>query len=238
MTLIDNEQSAKNIQTLAAQQSIEEAYLDSLLGAASLTRGPAENTNTKPEQASPGIIQEPSQQPALESTSSKQNDKENALGIDEEVLQGTRPQLPFVCQLISIAGLKLALKLSNYTQVLSWPEEILPVSDGQKHLIGHMKSGACVFDIVDLTELIIGQAAAMSVENDIYPYSHVMLLQDGSTCIPCENILETVTVNPEKVCWRSSDSHRIWLAGTVKEDGFALLDTENIMQSLEINSSC
>ena len=235
MTIIDNKQPAQNVQTLAVQQSIEEAYLDSLLSSSHAIQGTGDSIESVSEKNNPVITVEPAQQTTLNKAANMQSDDKVAPDIKNELLTGAHPQLPFVCQLISVSGLKLALQLSTYTQIISWPEELLPVSNNQQHLIGQMKSGACVFDIVDLAELITGQATAMSVENNIYPYSHVLLLQDGITCIPCEAVLETVTVNPEKVCWRNPDSHRTWLAGTVKDDGFALLDTDNIMKSLENN---
>lgn len=242
MNNVENEKLLRPLQAATLQQSVEEAYLDSLLSPlpdngeqgicvhqASVKEEPVNTPESVeyPEQQSTEINAVSNDT----NTDSPQLDEKSvkADSVDDNINESW-PQLPFVCQLINLAGLKLALPLSGFTQVLPWPGEVISAGNGQESLVGHMKSGACVFDIVDLAGLIMNKALAQTDSNGKYPYSHVLLLQDGSTCLPCDDMLETVTVDPDKVCWRNPDSQRIWLAGTVKEDGFALLDAEKIMQ--------
>lgn len=236
-----NEPLVHSMQTASVQQSVEEAYLNSLLNSYSINEEHDVSVLSEPIHTKPEIIPEAVQQPAVPNNVKNSEDQSNlkessssvsVTDVTEKSVQETWPQVPFACQLITVAGLKLALPLSSYTQIFPWPCELMPAKNNETPIAGHMQHGVCSFDIVDLTGLILNRPVAETIQNNQYSYSHVLLLQDGSTCLPCDDLLEMITLNPDKVCWRSSDSPRTWLAGTVKDEGFALLDSEKIMQLL------
>lgn len=236
-----NEPLAHSVQTASVQQSVEEAYLNSLLNSFSINEEHDVPALSESIHAKSVIISEPVPLPAAPNNATNNDDRENlkessssvsVTNVTEKSLQETWPQVPFACQLITVAGLKLALPVSSYTQIFPWPGELVPAKNNETPVAGHMQHGVCSFDIVDLTGLILNRSTTEATKNNQYSYSHVMLLQDGSTCLPCGDLLEMITVDPDKVCWRSSDSPRTWLAGTVKDEGFALLDSEKIMQLL------
>lgn len=234
MNNMTNEQHIHSIQVSTVQQSVEEAYLNSLLSPLSIegcdAGGRSESQHIKPE-----AIDEPVRHEIKNDvTDPVLNELTNSIDISNVVDEGVyenRPQVPFACQVITVAGIKLALPLSSFTQVFPWPEVLKP-TNSKNYIAGHIQHGACVFDIVDLSGLIMDRPITELVEDDESSYSHVILLQDGSTCLPCDETLEVVTVNPDKVCWRTSNSKRAWLAGTIKDEQLALLDADKIMRLL------
>lgn len=240
MNNVKNEQSEQALQIVpGVQQSVEEAYLNTLLSPVLINNGDdypdlAESMHSNPV-IMPEVERKATELHSMENEGNEYDLKEQAASTHivndvSENIQEAWPQVAFACQLISVAGLNLALPLSTYTHVIPWPGELQPAKDGEAYLAGHMQHGVCDFDIVDLTGLIMNRKVTDMVENS--RHTHVILLQDGSTCLPCDGLLDIVTVDPDKVCWRSPDSKRIWLAGTVKDKSFALLDTERIMRLL------
>ena len=88
-------------------------------------------------------------------------------------------------------------------------------------------------DFIDLGSLIFNRSHQNTNQTSVHDsYNSIILLADNKTCLPCENIIDMVTINPDKVCWRSDSSERKWLAGTFKKENYILLDLDGIMQLL------
>lgn len=247
MINIKNGQPVHAIQSISVQQSAEEAYLSSLLSPVSEHDAHEDDVELQTMYSESDVKSEPVSVPVpeqqldtpkqakVEKTEPESVEMLNRSDAPESVngdYQLNRPQLPFACQLISVAGLRLALPLSSFSQILPWPENIVPAINAKSRLIGHMHHRTSVLDIVDLSGIIMNRESGELTQNGNNQYSSVILLQGGNTCLPCDEVIDVVTVNPDKVCWRNTGSQRIWLAGTIKNEGYALLDVEGIMRLL------
>lgn len=236
MNNVNNETPEKTLQASALQHSVEEDYLNSLLSPLLVNeeRNDPVMSQTGSEKSThqPAVVHDVKNDDK-ETDSTQSSNPSDVAGAINGSLQSMRQMTPFSCQLVSVAGLKLALPLFSYTKILPWSDQLVLEQCKQPCLIGHVQYDVCVFDVVDLARLITGRPANDQANNGEHFCSHVLLLQDGSTCLPCNDLLDIVTLEPEKVCWRNSDSKRIWLAGTVKDEGYALLDIEGIMKLIE-----
>lgn len=67
---------------------------------------------------------------------------------------------------------------------------------------------------------------------DSLNYQYIIMLSNSQWGLSAENLVDTVTLNPEDVKWLDSPSKRPWLAGLVKERMCALLDVEALIQLL------
>lgn len=63
-------------------------------------------------------------------------------------------------------------------------------------------------------------------------YQFVIMLSNSSWGLQAENLVDTVTLQPEDVKWVESGTKRPWLAGLVKDRMCALLDVNALIQLL------
>lgn len=126
-------------------------------------------------------------------------------------------------QQVLVDGLKFAIPLSEITMVIDHSNSITK----GKLLFYQEKQLA----IVSLNELISGKADA---DGDVIPREienkQFLLIQHRQLAIECHEIEEIETIDKNIVCWRNDNSHRKWLAGTVKQLGVAILDLEALQQ--------
>ena len=63
-------------------------------------------------------------------------------------------------------------------------------------------------------------------------YQYVIMLNNSNWGLLAENLVDTVTLEPEDVKWNEGVSKRPWLAGLVKDRMCALLDVDALIQLL------
>lgn len=132
------------------------------------------------------------------------------------------------CKVFSIAGLNLALPLSNVKTILQ-QHEILPVNGKGLH-IGTINNNDEAIKVIDLTYLIMnGENEFDCASNYSGKRVDIILLKGSSVGIIYELELGNQIISPQHVRWRNATSDRLWLAGTVKQQGLSLLDLQGIL---------
>jgi hypothetical protein len=135
------------------------------------------------------------------------------------------------CKVFRISGLNLALPLLSVKELLHQQEIIL---DNDKYLktglsIGCVINQDDVIEIIDLNGLINND---INDSNYIKRYDgkrvDIVLLKGSSIGIIYEHEVNNQTILHKDVCWRNEKSKRTWLAGTVKNKGFSILDVKGI----------
>ena len=147
--------------------------------------------------------------------------------------------LDIECEVISIAGLNLALRSSNIKGALS-QQKVLH-ADAE-----NVKPGMCVgriyyvdknIDVIDLTFHIMN-----GVNSNYYKDKYegelvnILLMNEYSLGIIFDEVVRAQTISYKDVCWRDESSDRLWLAGTVKQYGFSLLDMDGIINLINEES--
>lgn len=86
-------------------------------------------------------------------------------------------------------------------------------------------------NVVDTAQWVMPEKCNESLVESL-DYQYVIMLSNSSWGLLAENLVDTVTLEPEDVKWLDAPSKRPWLAGLVKERMCALLDVEQLIQLL------
>jgi len=140
---------------------------------------------------------------------------------------------PFVCQLMLIAGVKFAVPLANFSRVIAVPDNIKLNSNAASACFGKFEwQGQSMF-LLALKRIM--QPDKTAQDTVLNASDKIVLIEQGDFGFVCNQMMETVTISPEDVLWRDESSQRYWLAGMVKEAGFAILDVKGILHSATNN---
>ena len=118
-----------------------------------------------------------------------------------------------------VDGLKLAIPLSEITQAVDSRNTVI-----QGDMLFHQGEQLA---IVNLATLLRPKEKVLETGMDSKQY---LLIQHRQLAIECQKILELETIEKNFVCWRNENSQRKWLAGTVKQQGIAILDLAMLQQ--------
>ncbi len=120
-------------------------------------------------------------------------------------------------QLVLVDRLKIAIALSEITQAVDQSNAII-------------KNDLLFYDDEQLTIVNLSALIKPNAENIETGASNkqYLLIQHRQLAIECQQILEVQTIDKTLVCCRNENSQRKWLAGTVKQQGIAILDLENL----------
>ena len=136
---------------------------------------------------------------------------------------------PFVCQLMLIAGVRFAVPLANFSRVIAMPENVKVNSNAASACLGKFEWQDKSMFLLALKQIM--QPANTTQNNALNETDKIVLVEKDNFGFVCNQMLETVTISPEDVLWRDESSQRYWLAGMVKEAGFAILDVKGILRS-------
>lgn len=130
------------------------------------------------------------------------------------------------CSIFNITGLNIAVPVSSLREILE-----------QTTLINsHSQAGICAgtinhnnetIDVIDIEYLVMNKNRDCKQK----PTS-VALLKGSSTGFIYDQRLDKQTIISEQVHWRDANSQRVWLAGTVAQQGLALLDIDGVLRLL------
>jgi len=136
---------------------------------------------------------------------------------------------PFVCQLMLIAGVKFAVPLANFSRVIAVPKNVEVNSNVASACLGKFEWQDKPMFLLALKQIM--QPFNTAKNGCLNESDKIVLVEKDNFGFVCNQMLETVTISPEDVLWRDEFSQRYWLAGMVKEAGFAILDVKGILRS-------
>lgn len=133
----------------------------------------------------------------------------------------------FQCLLFQVAGLTLAVPLSELNGVL--PLDL----DGVTPMPGHSALFLGLIDhlgqqvrVVDTAQVVLPPERLAAEGDPRGRASHLVLIGEGSWGLAASGIGQVISLRPEDVKWRGSQGRRPWLAGTVIQHMCALLELE------------
>lgn len=135
--------------------------------------------------------------------------------------------------MFNVQGLSLALPMDKINGLLDWPPEFSAISSRANQVLGHV-------DCWGLPTLVVDTAILVMPETNLYkgrthntqPYQRIVLIDEGRWGLAC-NGGKILTLRPDEVRWRTPQTLRPWLAGTVMEHMCALIDAEQLVKMLE-----
>ena len=135
---------------------------------------------------------------------------------------------PFQILLFEVAGLKLAVPLVELSSVIKWNDSVTEMpgsADFYMGILQHLEYKTAVIDIAKMV-LPIKKQAELIGDDARDRVKHIVMIDDYRWGLACDKIGEVITLQPEKVRWRTSSSNRTWLAGTVIDHMCALLNSK------------
>lgn len=150
-------------------------------------------------------------------------------GDDFRGQEQVAPVTRFEVQLFSVAGITLAVPLSDLAGVISVQQQLGPVPGQSPLVIGSVSWQGVESQVVDTARLVLPADRAALDPVTRGRAASLLVIDDGRWALACKQIGEVVALDRSEVKWRSTASKRPWLAGTVSERGCALLDVEQLV---------
>ena len=141
---------------------------------------------------------------------------------------------PFQILLFEVAGLKLAVPLVELSGVIQWNDTVTEMPGSEDFYMGILQHLGYRVAVIDTAKMVlpVTKQTELIEDNARKRVKHIVLIDDYSWGLACDKIGEVITLQPEEVRWRSSQTSRKWLAGTVIEHMCALLNSEAFAEML------
>ena len=155
--------------------------------------------------------------------------------IEAESLVPEWANEPFQILLFEVAGLKLAVPLIELCGVIEWNDSVTEMPGHADFYLGILQHLDYKIAIIDTAKMVlpVNKQSSLIGENPRDRVKHIVMIDDFQWGLACDTIGEVITLKPEEVRWRTSNTTRSWLAGTVIEHMCALLNSEGFSTMLK-----
>ena len=155
--------------------------------------------------------------------------------IEAESLVPEWANEPFQILLFEVAGLKLAVPLIELCGVIKWNDSVTEMPGHADFYLGILQHLDYKIAIIDTAKMVLpmNKQSSLIGENPRDRIKHIVMIDDFQWGLACDTIGEVITLKPEEVRWRTSNTTRSWLAGTVIEHMCALLNSEGFSTMLK-----
>lgn len=144
--------------------------------------------------------------------------------------QAVVPKDDFQALFFEIAGLTLAVRLTELGGIHQI-DTINPLFGKPSWFKGVMLHKEDKFNVVDTAKWIMPEKSAEKLAESA-KYQYLILLDESGWGLACERLINTATLQPDDVKWRSADASRPWLAGMVKNKMCALVNVQQLVAML------
>ncbi|MBK1735867.1 hypothetical protein CKO15_11375, partial [Halorhodospira abdelmalekii] len=149
---------------------------------------------------------------------------------DDPVPNWARPW--FQVLLFYVGPLRVAVPLVKLHRVLSWKERaaVEPVAGQPEWMHGALYHRDRYVQVVDTALLVL--PPERRPEASQCPTGQLLIVGDGRWALACDRVGDVLRLTPDQVQWRQAAGRQRWLAGTVREQTCALLDTDAFAELL------
>lgn len=128
----------------------------------------------------------------------------------------------FEVLLFKVAGLKLAVPLVTLGCIHQIEHKFHNLPGQQDWFIGILQTNLGNIKVLDTALCVMPEKYDADCRKDL---NYVITLHGFEWGISCHEIMQSITLEPDDVKWRSQRGKRPWLAGTVVDQMCALIDT-------------
>lgn len=142
---------------------------------------------------------------------------------------------PFQILLFKVAGLKLAVPLIDLCGVIKWDNSVTEMPGHADFYMGILQHLGNKIAVIDTARMVLPKDKLTQLAGDDprERVKHIVMIDEYRWGLACDTIGEVITLQPNDVKWRTSNSNRGWLAGTVIEHMCALLNSEGFASMLK-----
>lgn len=144
-------------------------------------------------------------------------------------------QETFECLLFKVAGLTLAVPLTELGTVLTFDEELTPLFGQPDWFLGLLPSKtAGTVRVMDTAKKVMPEKYTEEARENL---KFVILMKNSDWGLACHEVAEAITLTPDEVRWRTGRSQRPWLAGTVINHMCAIMDVAALVDLVNKDSA-
>lgn len=141
------------------------------------------------------------------------------------------PEEPFQALFFDVAGLVLAVPLQELGGIHNLTE-INSLFGKPDWFKGVMINREKKLNVVDSARWVMPEKFDQQMEDSL-EYKYLITLGQSEWGLAAEKLVETESIHPDAVKWRSKPGKRPWLYGTIKEKMCALLHVSDLIAMLE-----
>lgn len=227
---------SKNNAPLVDEKLAVSLFLDSLL------REPEEAAPVVEEKPSPvqEVIYTPAPRVVEEEVIEPAPAVEEVAAVEEQTTpESTLPAWtnePFQALLFKVAGLTLAVPLVELNGVVEWTDEVTEMPGHAEHYLGLLQHLGQSIPVIDTARMVLpaDKLHTLAGDNPRDRVTRIVLIDDSRWGLACDEVEEVITLQPDDVRWRSENTRRPWLLGTVVEHMCALLNVPGFSNLIEI----
>ncbi len=138
----------------------------------------------------------------------------------------------FQCLSFQVAGVTLAAPLEKLHGIVELTKGITELPGYAPWVIGLLPNRGQNVQVVDVAKIIMPNECDLITQPTAERMKFIILLEDGKFGLAADSISQVLTLEAEDVRWRSLQSKRPWLAGTVIEKMCALLEMDLLCEQL------
>ena len=138
---------------------------------------------------------------------------------------------PVQVLLLQLHGLKLAISVQELSGILKWPETPMSKMPGKPSwYLGLISNPQQYTQVIDIGHIMLPE----QVTDTLSP-KYIVLIDDNRWGLACEKVSKIVTVGPGEVKWRKQSGQRKWLAGTLLDEMYSIIDVTELAILLNAN---
>jgi len=138
----------------------------------------------------------------------------------------------FQCLSFQVAGVTLAAPLEKLNGIVELTEEITELPGYAPWVIGLLPNRGQNVQVVDVAKIIMPDESDLVTLPTAERMKFIILLEDGKFGLATDSISQVLSLEADDVRWRSTQSKRPWLAGTIIEKMCALLEMDLLCEQL------
>jgi len=138
----------------------------------------------------------------------------------------------FQCLSFQVAGVTLAAPLEKLNGIVELTEGITELPGYAPWVIGLLPNRGRNVQVVDVAKIIMPDESDLVTLPTVERMKFIILLEDGKFGLATDSISQVLSLEAGDVRWRSTQSKRPWLAGTVIEKMCALLEMDLLCEQL------
>ncbi len=140
----------------------------------------------------------------------------------------------FQVMLFKVAGLTLAVPLDGLNGVVEWKDDLAEMPGHAEFYLGILQHLGQRIPVVETASLVFPpeKLASLAVAEPLDRITRIVLIDEGRWGLAVDSVEEVITLQHDKVRWRSERTRRKWLLGTVVDHMCALIDPHAFAEKL------
>ncbi len=137
---------------------------------------------------------------------------------------------------VCVAGLKLALPLSESIQIISMPTSLVINNQPENICMAKFEWKKQKYFVINIEKILFSfnteYSASPGIDKKNIQHKKMVLLENKNMAFLCDQQLQQVSIDKQAITWRGQEGKYQWLAGTAKKQGISILDIQGLIKGV------